>query len=137
VCPDDVDTASEKATTKASASTVEAPRQAAKVSLGGGGESPVAPTGATGGATSSNFVPLSGAGGPGKASVMVGVNLEGIDYVYGCFDDREGVNQSVLRLVMRCGRVVQITGREEVEAFLKRLGLEGQPWELQLERDIH
>lgn len=84
----------------------------------------------------SDFVPLPGAGGPGRASIMVGVNLDAIDYVYGCFDERESVNQSVLRLMMRCGRTVQLTGREDIEAFLADLGLAGQPWVLNLDGDL-
>jgi hypothetical protein len=80
-----------------------------------------------------NFIPLKGAA-PGKAGLMVGVNPAQVAYVYGCWDERIG--QFVLRLHLSSGRTVQVTGEEEVERVLEMLGLEGCPWQLNLERDL-
>jgi hypothetical protein len=80
-----------------------------------------------------NFAPLSG-GAPGKAGLMVGVNLHAIDMVYGCWDERIG--QSVLRLLMSSGRTIQVTGEDEIEEFLDLLGLGGCRYRLDLEQDL-
>jgi hypothetical protein len=79
------------------------------------------------------FMPLKGSA-PGKAGLMVGVNLAAIDFVYGCWDERIG--QSVLRLQLSSGRTVQVSDRETIEGLLEDLGLSGQPWELDLQRDL-
>jgi hypothetical protein len=79
------------------------------------------------------FRPLKG-GAPGKAGLLVGVNLAAIDYLYGCWDERIG--QSVLMLQFSSGRIIQVSDREAIEELLEDLGLSGQPWELDLQRDL-